>query len=75
MILIYLEVGKFLFELKENSGYGDKITKRNIERMIRFYSTYKNDEIATPLVTQLSLTNNLLILSGSKTKEERHLCL
>ena len=86
MILLYLEVGKFLYELKENSNYGDKITtkasdfmknnypnikgftKRNIERMIQFYSTYKDDEIATPLVTQLSWTNNLLILSGAKSK-------
>ncbi len=93
MILLYLEVGKFLYELKENSNYGDKITtkvsdfmknnyptikgftKRNIERMIQFYSTYKDDEIATPLVTQLSWTNNLLILSGSKSKEERHFYL
>ena len=93
MILLYLEVGKFLYELKENSNYGDKITtkasdfmknnypnikgftKRNIERMIQFYSTYKDDEIATPLVTQLSWTNNLLILSGAKSKEERHFYL
>jgi predicted nuclease of restriction endonuclease-like (RecB) superfamily len=89
MILLYLEVGKFLYDLKQNSNYGDKITtkaadfmknnyptikgftKRNIERMIQFYTTYKDDEIATPLVTQLSWTNNLLVLSGSKTKEER----
>ena len=93
MILLYLEVGKFLYDMKENSSYGDKITtraanfmkdnyptikgftKRNIERMIQFYSTYKDDEIATPLVTQLSWTNNLLILSGTKTKEERHFYL
>lgn len=93
MILLYLEVGKFLYELKEDSNYGDKITtkasdfmknnyptikgftKRNIERMIQFYSTYKDDEIATPLVTQLSWTNNLLILSGAKSKEERHFYL
>ncbi len=93
MILLYLEVGKFLYELKENSNYGDKITtkasdfmknsypnikgftKRNIERMIQFYSTYKDDEIATPLVTQLSWTNNLLILSGAKSKEERYFYL
>ena len=33
---------------------------------------YKDDVIATPLVTQLSWTNNLLILSGAKNKEERH---
>lgn len=93
MILLYLEVGKFLYDLKTESNYGDKITekaadfmkinyptirgftKRNIERMIQFYKTYKDDEIATPLVTQLSWTNNLLILSASKTKEERHFYL
>ena len=93
MILLYLEVGKFLYELIENSNYGDKITtkaanfmknnypeirgftKRNIERMIQFYKTYKDDEIATPLVTQLSWTNNLLILSGSKSQEERYFYL
>ena len=93
MILLYLEVGKFLYELIENSNYGDKITtkaaefmasnyptikgftKRNIERMIQFYKTYKDDEIATPLVTQLSWTNNLLIISGSKSIEERHFYL
>lgn len=88
MILLYLDVGKFLYELIENGSYGDKITtkaadfmktnypsikgftKRNIERMVQFYKTYKDDEIATPLVTQLSWTNNLLILSGSKSIEE-----
>lgn len=43
--------------------------------MIQFYKIYKNDEIATPLVTQLSWTNNLLILSGSKSKKERHFYL
>ena len=89
LILMYLDVGKFLYDLQRESKYGDKITtkaaefmknnyanikgftKRNIERMIQFYKTYKDDEIATPLVTQLSWSNNLLILSGSKTKEER----
>ena len=93
MILLYQEVGQFLYEMIENSSYGDKITsnaanfmknnypeikgftKRNIERMVQFYKTYKDDEIATPLVTQLSWTNNLLILSGTKTIEERHFYL
>ena len=93
MILLYLEIGKFLYDLKKNSNYGDKITtkasdfmknnypnikgftKRNIERMIQFYSIYKDDEIASPLVTQLSWTNNLLILSGTNSKEERHFYL
>lgn len=93
LILMYLDIGKFLYDLQSESSYGDKITtkaanfmkenypnikgftKRNIERMIQFYKTYKDDEIATPLVTQLSWSNNLLILSGSKSKEERHFYL
>lgn len=93
LILMYLDVGNFLYNLKQESNYGDKVTtkaaafmknnypnikgftKRNIERMIEFYKTYKDDEIATPLVTELSWTNNLLILSGSKSKEERHFYL
>ena len=93
MILLYLEIGKFLYELIENSSYGDKITtkasdfmknnypslkgfnKRNFERMVQFYRTYKDDEIATPLVTQLSWTNNLLILNGTKSSEERYFYL
>ena len=93
MILLYLDVGKYLYELQQNSKFGDKITfkaadfmknnypnikgftKRNIERMIQFYKIYKDDEIATPLVTQISWTNNLLIISGSKSKEERHFYL
>ena len=93
LILLYLDIGEFLYELIENSSYGDKITtkaanfmktnypevkgftKRNIERMVQFYKIYKDDEIATPLVTQLSWTNNLLILSGSKSTQERHFYL
>ena len=89
LILLYLDIGKYLYELIENSNYGDKIiakatkfmknnyptikgfNKRNLERMVRFYKTYKDDEIASPLVTQLSWTNNLLILSKTKSKEER----
>ena len=36
------------------------------------YETYKDDEFVTPLVTQISWTNHLLIMSGSKTAEERY---
>ena len=84
MILLYLDVGKYLYKLQRNSKFGDKITlkaadfmknnypnikgftKRNIERMIQFYKIYKDDEIATPLVTQISWTNNLLIIISKK---------
>lgn len=40
--------------------------------MKQFYETYKDDEFVTPLVTQISWTNHLLIMSGSKTADERH---
>ena len=40
--------------------------------MKQFYETYKDDEFVTPLVTQISWTNHLLIMSGSKSAEERH---
>ena len=36
-----------------------------------FCGAYKDDEFVTPLVTQISWTNHLLILSGCKTDEER----
>ena len=93
LILMYFEIGNFLYNLQQKSKYGDKITtkvaefmkknhpnikgftKRNIERMIQFYKTYKDDKIATPLVTQLSWTNNLVILSSSNSIEERHFYL
>ena len=44
---------------------------RGLYRMRQFYETYKDDEFVTPLVTQISWTNHLLIMSKSKTKEER----
>lgn len=40
-------------------------------RMKQFYETYCDNEIVSPLVTQLSWTNNLLILSSTKTMEEK----
>lgn len=40
-------------------------------RMKQFYETYVGNEKVSPLVTQLSWTNHLLIMSGSKSEEER----
>ena len=45
--------------------------RRGLYRMKQFYETYKNNEFVSPLVTQISWTNHLLILSGTKTDEER----
>ena len=46
--------------------------RRGLYRMKQFYETYKDDEFVTPLVTQISWTNHLLIMSGCKTADERH---
>lgn len=56
---------------KENPGIKG-FNRRGLYRMKQFYETYKDDEFVTPLVTQISWTNHLLIMSGSKTAEERH---
>ena len=45
--------------------------RRGLYRMKKFYQTYKDNDIVTPLVTQISWTNHLLIMSGCKTDEER----
>ena len=45
--------------------------KRGLYRMKQFYETYKDNKIVSPLVTQFSWSNNLLILSGTKTMEEK----
>lgn len=46
-------------------------TRRNLYRMRQFYETYRDNPIVSPLVSQLSWTHNLIILSKTKTDEER----
>lgn len=45
--------------------------RRGIYRMKQFYETYKDNEIVSPLVTQLGWTNNIIILSMTNTMEEK----
>ncbi|MBO7359957.1 MAG: DUF1016 family protein [Clostridia bacterium] len=45
--------------------------RRGLYRMKQFYELYAGNEKVSPLVTQLSWTNHLLIMSGSKSDEER----
>ena len=45
--------------------------KRGIYRMKQFYETYRDFPFVSPLVTQISWTNNLLILSGTNSIEEK----
>ena len=45
--------------------------RRGLYRMKQFFETYKDNELVSPLVTQINWTNHLLILSGCKTDAER----
>lgn len=45
--------------------------RRGLYRMKQFYETYKDDKFVSALLTQISWTNHLMIMSKSKTKEER----
>ena len=56
----------------EAKGFSDK----NLWRMKQFSETYKGaDEKLSPLVRQISWTNNLIILSRTKTIEEKEFYL
>ena len=45
--------------------------KRGIYRMKQFYEAYKDYPFMSPLVTQISWTNNLIILSATSSIEEK----
>lgn len=45
--------------------------RRGLYRMKQFYETYAGNKNVTALLTHLSWTNHLLIMSGSKSEEER----
>ena len=49
--------------------------RRGLYRMKQFYETYKDDQFVSALLTQISWTNHLQIMSGSKSAEERHFYL
>jgi len=50
-------------------------TRRNLFRMRQFYEAYSDNEMVTPLVTQLPWMHNLIILGQSKRPEEREFYL
>ena len=58
---------KILENYPEIKGFN----RRGLYRMKQFYETYKDNAIVSPLVTQISWSNHLLILSGAKTIEEK----
>jgi len=62
------ETAKFI---KENCPEIKGFTRRGLYRMKQFYETYKDDEIVSTVLTQISWSNHLQILSSTKTQEER----
>jgi predicted nuclease of restriction endonuclease-like (RecB) superfamily len=54
-----------------NFGNMRGFSPQNIWRMKQFYETYKDSEILSALLRELSWTNNLLVMSRAKNDEER----
>ncbi len=65
---IVKELAIYIKKQEPNSqGFSDK----NLWRMKQFYETYYKNTKLSPLVRELTWTNNLIILSASKSDEER----
>ena len=66
------ELAKFIIQNDPTSkGFSDK----NLWRMKQFYETYKDDKKLSPLLRELSWTQNMIIFSRCKRKEEREFYL
>lgn len=62
------KMSKFIIEQEPDiKGF----SPQNLWRMKQFYDAYFRDEILAPLVREISWTNNLLILSRTKNRNER----
>jgi len=57
--------------IKDNCPGIKGFNRRGLYRMRQFYETYKDNAFVSPLVTQISWTNHLLIMSGAKSIEEK----
>jgi len=69
---VVTELAKYIqYNEPEIKGFSDK----NIWRMKQFYETYKDFPKLSPLVREISWTNNMLIFSRCKTIEEREFYL
>ena len=45
--------------------------RRGLYRMMQFYDTYKDNEIVSTLLSQISWSNNIAILSGTNSMRKR----
>ena len=68
-------VKEFSEFLQKNYPSTSGFSSQNIWRMKQFYETYAANEKLSPLVRELSWSNNLLIMAGCKTDEAREFYL
>ena len=61
--------------LKKAYPSASGFSAQNIWRMKQFYETYKGNEKLSPLVREITWSNNLLIMSGCKTDEAKEFYL
>jgi predicted nuclease of restriction endonuclease-like (RecB) superfamily len=61
--------------IKENCPGIKGFNRRGLYRMRQLYETYKGNEFVSALLTQISWTNHLLIMSGTKSIEEKEFYL
>lgn len=64
-------IDKLVLTIKSQYPYLKGFNRAGLYRMIQLYETYRDNVIVSPLMTQLSWTNNLLILQGTKTIDEK----
>ncbi len=61
--------------LKREYPYVSGFSAQNIWRMKQFFETYKDSEKLSPLVREITWSNNLLIMAGCKTDESKEFYL
>ena len=61
--------------IKDNCPGIKGFNRRGLYRMRQFYETYKENEFVSALLTQISWTNHLQIMSGTKSIEEKEFYL
>ncbi len=68
-------VKEFADFLKQAYPSASGFSAQNIWRMKQFFETYKDSEKLSPLVREISWSNNLLIMAGCKTDEAKEFYL
>ena len=68
-------VKEFADFLKQAYPSASGFSAQNIWRMKQFFETYKDKEKLSPLVREISWSNNLLIMAGCKTDEAKEFYL